>query len=166
MTIVDQTSSSAATNDRRPAFHLTSISLRLNESETGALGWGLNHPYVETFWLPVIGPTSTLMLRFVGRHVTSENYKLFDPAEIAVCLGVSPGTGRHSPIAKTITRLTYFDLAVIDSSDGDTDFRVTFPSTVPEVPARKQNRWPEYLRILHSRAVARQHIDSGKEQSR
>lgn len=166
MTLLDQSSTVVASTERRPEFHLTSISLRLDQTEQGVLAWNLNHPYIETFWLPVIGPTSTLMLRFVGRHVPSGDYKLFDPAEIAVCLGVSPGTGRNSPLTKTIKRLTYFELAAIDSADDDTDFRVTFPSTVPELPLRKQRNWPEYLRILHSRATARQHIDAGKEQSR
>ncbi len=166
MTVVENTSTTSAPPRHGPEFYLTSISLRLNHTEADGLAWDLNHPYVETFWLPVIGPTSTLMLRFVGRHVPSEDYKLFDPAEIAVCLGVSAGTGRNSPFAKTIKRLTYFDLAAIDSADDDTDFRVTFPSTVPEVPWRKQKNWPEYLRIMHSRATARQHIDAGREPGR
>ncbi len=166
MTITDTPRTNPQPEEQRPPFHITSISFRLDRSDTATLGWDLNHPYIETFWLPAIGPTSTLLLRFLGRHVTADNYNSFDPAEIATCLGISTSTGRNSPVTKTIKRLAYFDLAVIDSADDDTNIRVTVPATVPGVPPRKQTGWPEYLRILHSRAVARQHLESGKAPSR
>lgn len=162
----DRSDTDLPQDERRPAFHLTSISVRADRTETEELRWDLNHSYVEMFWLPVIGPTSTLFLRFVGRNVSLESFKLFDPSEIAVCLGVNGGTGRHSPISKTISRLAYFELVCVDSVVGDTDLRVTVPLKVPQVPPRRQIQWPEYLRILHSRAVARQHIDAGKDQTR
>lgn len=156
----------AQTEAQPPPSRITSISFRLDRTEPEQLGWDLNHPYVETFWLPTIGPTSTLLLRFVGRNVATETYKLFDPAEIAIRLGLSRGTGRHSPVAKTINRLAYFDLATIDSEPEDTDLQVTVCSNVPELPPPHQTRWPDYLRILHSRAVAHHHIDSVKAASR
>lgn len=164
MTITNPTPIDDVSHQPRPAFHLTSISFRLDNT-VPTNGWNLTHPYVETFWLPAIGPTAMLMLRFVGRHVTTAHYKVFDPAEVGICLGISASSGRNSPMAKTVKRLTYFDLAVIDSGDDDTNYRVTIPAAVPEVPARLHRKWPEHLRILHARAVARQHIDSAKEWS-
>jgi hypothetical protein len=165
MSMVEPATTDAACQMQPPAFHLTSISFRLTDTDPTGHGWSLTHPYVETFWLPVIGPTATLMLRFIGRHVTTSSYKVFDPAEVSFCLGVSARTGRHSAMPKTVKRLTYFNLAVIDSNDDDTDYRVTIPPSLPEVPAPLRHKWPEHLRILHTRAIARHHLDSAKERS-
>ena len=48
----------AQTEAQPPPSRITSISFRLDRTEPEQLGWDLNHPYVETFWLPTIGPTS------------------------------------------------------------------------------------------------------------
>lgn len=161
MTAVDQ-SPVGPSGARRPEFHLSSISLRLSDAETNSLGWDLNHPYLETFWLPVIGPTSTVLLRYVGRHVRTTSYKPFSGEEIGQALGLSRGTGRNSALAKTFRRLAHFGLVVYDSAEDDPNFRITVPSRVPPLTSPRVQKLPEHLRILHSRAIARQHLTAAR----
>ena len=151
-------------NENTP-FHITSISFRLADIRSIG-GWDLNHPYVETFWLPVIGPTSTLMLRYVGHNAQTSEYTKFDTTELATCLGLGGGgTGRNGPVAKTIKRLTRFGLTSIDSASDTSDMLVTVMPRVPTVKESLRSKWPEHLRILHSRAIARQHLEIAKEKA-
>jgi hypothetical protein len=148
-----------------PPFHITSISFRMADLRSIS-GWDLNHPYVETFWLPVIGPTSTLMLRYIGRQDRTLEYTTFDSSELATCLGLGGGsTGRNGSVARTVKRLTQFGLASIDSTNDTTDMLVTVVPQVPIVRESLRTRWPEDLRILHSRAIARQHLEVAKERA-
>ncbi len=162
--MTDLVDSNGTHHGARSPLQLDTLSIRLEELDK-ASGWDLNHPYLETFWLPVIGPTSTLLLRYVGRHVRSSNYTVFDTSDVALCLGVGAGIGRHSPIVKTVQRLARFDLARVDSVEDDPNLRLTVDSHVPPVPPGFQRKWPEHLRVLHSRAVARQHIAVAQERS-
>ena len=68
-------------------------------------------------------------------------------------------------VAKTIKRLTQFGLASIDSASDTSDMLVTVVPRVPIVKESLRTRWPEDLRILHSRAVARQHLEIAKEKA-
>lgn len=142
---------------RRWGFRVESLGIRLSDHDR-LEGWELGHDYVETFWLPAIGPTATVLLRFVGRHVRSSAYEVMDPTHVAVHLGISEQMGRQDPLPATIKRLTHFGLVTIDSAGDDPDMRITVLAGLPPVPDRSQRRWPERLRVLHYRAQARHQI--------
>jgi hypothetical protein len=73
------------------------------------------HPadaYVEHCWLPVIGPSSTLLLRRLaaGLEALPEGYDL-DLAALGRDLGLSARAGRNAPLRRSLERLARFGLA-------------------------------------------------------
>src|ERR1044072_761976 len=71
-------------------------------------------PYVEEFWLGVLGPSTTFLLRHL---VTSlEAAASDDGVELATAiaarrLGLGDKGGRHGPFLRSIGRLVQFELA-------------------------------------------------------
>ena len=77
-----------------------------------ALGLDPRSMYVEHFWLPVIGPTCTLLLRrTAARLERREAGFLMDVDEMARSLGLGARQGRNSPFARAVVRCTTFELA-------------------------------------------------------
>lgn len=77
-----------------------------------ALGLDPRSMYVEQFWLPVIGPTCTLLLRrTAARLERHEAGFVMDVDETARALGLGTRQGRNSPFARAIVRCTTFELA-------------------------------------------------------
>lgn len=70
------------------------------------LGFAPGDPYVERYWLPVIGPTAFVMLRRLVDGLTDqpEGYDL-DVSLMAECLGLGAGVGEHSSVVRTLRRL-------------------------------------------------------------
>ena len=75
-------------------------------------GFDPRSPYVERFWLGVIGPSTTWLLRRIaaGFDAAPEG---FDMAlgETARALGLGDRGGRNSPFFRTLNRMVQFDLA-------------------------------------------------------
>lgn len=143
MTITDPTQKIAA---------YETISARLFTSDTP--GWALTHPYVTTFWLPVIGPTSTVLLGFYGRQELTGSYTTHNYNEVSSIIGVG-GDGYHSGVAKSHRRLSRFDLIRLDSEPLDPNIRISVRSLIPCVPPQDQLDWPTSFQELHRRAESR-----------
>lgn len=82
------------------------------------LGHDPRSTYVETYWLGILGPSTTWLARrlVAGLEARPEGYEL-DLAECARCLGLGDRGGRHSPFRRAIVRLTQFELAQARGSD-------------------------------------------------
>ncbi|HEX8580687.1 MAG TPA: hypothetical protein VF640_00075 [Acidimicrobiales bacterium] len=77
-----------------------------------ALGHDPRSAYVERFWLGVLGPTATWLLRAVAHRFEEEPAGFhLDVGEAARTLGLGGGTGRHSPFVRAIGRCCQFGLA-------------------------------------------------------
>lgn len=127
--LVDFTSSSTVRVEPRPA-----------------VGHNLRSAYVETFWLPVIGPTSIALVRHLGIRFAAQRAGLdLDLAECAAALGVGAPVGRNSPINRTLNRLVQFDVAVL------ADDRLLVRTALPEVSFRHLERFTPSMRAAHSR---------------
>ena len=74
-------------------------------------GFQLDDPYLERCWLPILGPTSVLMLRRMPVLWQRDPAVGVPVDELAVVLGLGHGTGRHSPVWRTIDRLARFNFA-------------------------------------------------------
>ncbi len=111
--------------------------------------------YVEKFWLGVIGPTATwIMRRFAEEFDHHPNGFRIDLAATATAMGVSYAKGPSSPFGRAIRRCTMFGL-VLPRSDGF-DVRRRFP----HVAHRHLQRLPTELRDAHESWVrATVHID-------
>ena len=80
-------------------------------------GYPITHPYVEDLYVPIVGPSTYLLLRLLDR-MADEHPDTFTLSldEIAHRLGLG-NKGRSSRMIRTIDRLCSFRLAVRISPD-------------------------------------------------
>ncbi len=78
------------------------------------LGFDPRSAYVEEFWLPVLGPSTTWLLRRLatGLDVEPEGFDL-PLAETARSLGLGDRGGRHSPFLRSVNRTIQFEVAMV-----------------------------------------------------
>ena len=112
-----------------------------------ALGHDPRSQYVELFWLGVIGPTATWLMRRLaaGFDAQPEGFDL-DLCETARTLGVGAGGGLNSPFRRAITRCVTFELAC----QPDTGV-LAVRRKMPPLPRRLLVRLPASLQEHHSR---------------
>lgn len=99
------------------------------------LGFEPNHPYVEGCWLPLLGPTSTLLYRRLATFVTAEPLVEVDTTQLAADMGVSNRLGKNGPFMRSLHRLTRFEVARWND-DGTLAVRRKLPP-LPEYKARR-----------------------------
>lgn len=128
----------------RDSLHVASLCAQTNER----LGYPPESAYVETFWLPLIGPSATLLLRRLSAWLEPDPNGFSVPiAVLGRYLGLGTGTGRHSPTVRTLARLTNFALAAIE----DDVYRVR--GEVPMLDGRQLARLPSGLVTAHERLI-------------
>jgi len=100
--------------------------------------------YVELFWLGVLGPTATWMIRrlVAGLEQSPAGYEL-DLDSIARAMGLSYSAGRASPFSRALQRCVMFGLAH-PISDG-----MAVRRRVPPVSTRHLQRMPLDLQATH-----------------
>jgi hypothetical protein len=112
-----------------------------------ALGHDPRSAYVEQFWLGILGPSTTWLLRRLaaGLEASPAGFEL-PLAETARALGLGDKGGRHSPFMRALTRVCQFDLAQLQSDDG-LDVR----RRLPPLNRRQVARLPLPLQEAHQR---------------
>lgn len=115
------------------------------------------HPcsrYVELYWLGIIGPSTTWLLRRLtyGLEVHDDGFDLHLP-ETARSLGLGDRLGKNSPFTKALTRLVTFDLA---RRHGPGELAVR--RHIPPLPLRHLSRLPESLQRSHRRWMSEQRL--------
>ncbi|WP_041298332.1 hypothetical protein [Ilumatobacter coccineus] len=100
--------------------------------------------YVERFWLGVLGPTATWLLRrlVAGLDRSPDGYEV-DLVDTARAMGLSYTSGRSSPFAKALQRCVMFGLAH-QTSDG-----LAIRRRVPTVAHRHLRRLPAAVQTEH-----------------
>ena len=108
------------------------------------LGHSARSAYVETYWLSVIGPASTWAIRRLSAWLDGAptGYEV-SLSELGRELGLGAGTGRNSPVVRTLARLVGFGLAT-PLGDSLAVRRVLAPLT-----CRQAARLPEPLASQH-----------------
>lgn len=111
------------------------------------VGFDSADSYVETYWLPLLGPSATWALRRIaGWLATAPASGLWLPLEpLARSLGLGAPAGRNSPARRTIGRLVDFRLASIDH---DRDV-LAVRTLIPPLPERAIDRLPGHLLVQH-----------------
>jgi hypothetical protein len=106
--------------------------------------------YVEHFWLGVIGPTATWVLRRLaaGFDEHPDGYTI-DLAHLAVSMGLSYRHGDQGPFGRALHRCVMFGLAQ-PRSDGFSVRR-----RVPDVTQRHLKRLPDDVQASHADWSAR-----------
>jgi hypothetical protein len=75
-------------------------------------GFPVSSAYTETVLVPILGPSATFALRRLGTWAAAQPEGLaVDTAELASDLGLGHKGGRHSTMARTISRLCQFGMA-------------------------------------------------------
>ncbi len=100
--------------------------------------------YVEKFWLGIIGPSATWIMRRLASEFDNEpaGYTL-DLDQTASAMGLSYTKGQHSPFGRALHRCVMFGLAQ-PSSEG---FEVR--RRLPTVAQRHLKRLPEEVQREH-----------------
>jgi hypothetical protein len=98
--------------------------------------------YVERFWLGILGPSATWLLRSMsyGFESASNGFDLA-PSDMARVLGLGERTGRHSPFARSLQRLCQFQLA--HRRGGGLAVRPIIPWVEPRMVARMPKQLQE-----------------------
>lgn len=119
-----------------------------NDELVQTKGFAVNDPYVEMFWLPILGPTATWLLRRLAGGLEHEptGYTV-DMEDLARGIGVTYSHGRHNPFARALHRCVMFGVAQQLSIVPDRTFAVR--THIPVLPLRHLSRLPEALRIAH-----------------
>src|SRR2546427_9798851 len=83
-----------------------------------ALGHDPRSAYVEQFWLGILGPSTTWLLRRLATGLEAEPAGFALPlADTARALGLGNQNGRHSPFIRALGRICQFDLAHLQTGD-------------------------------------------------
>ena len=110
--------------------------------------------YVETFWLPTLGPTSLLLLRHLADRFETDPKGIDLPvSDTSAALGLGARDGQNSPLVRSLNRLQQFELAC---SDGDRTIAVR--RTLPPVHRRHVRRLPTALQARHAEWVEEQAV--------
>ncbi len=111
-----------------------------HDSVIDQCGFDARHVYVETYWLPILGPSAVFAARrfadWLDPHPAGVRIEL---VEFGASLGIGTGTGRHTQINRTLGRLVDFDLARISGE------HLEVHTTFPPVPLRLRRRLPPTL---------------------
>lgn len=111
------------------------------------LGHDPRSVYVETFWLPTLGPTSLLLMRHLAHRLDSQPEGIeLAIGETAQALGLGHRDGSSSPVLRSLGRLEQFDLACADGRG-----TVAVRRNVPPVNRRHVRRLPPTLQDAHAR---------------
>ncbi len=103
-------------------------------------GYDARHLYVESFWLPVLGPSSVFAIRRIADALDEQPAGVrIDLVEFGASLGIGTGTGRHTQINRTLGRLVDFRLARIAGE------HLEVHTTLPPLPLQLRRRLPPAL---------------------
>jgi hypothetical protein len=117
------------------------------------LGFDPRSTYVESYWLGTLGPSTTWLLRRLahGLDLSPDGFEL-DLQACARELGLGSNGGRHSPFARSLTRLVQFEIARWRPAAATLEVR----RNVPPLNRRQVLHLPDALRLRHDDWQARQ----------
>jgi hypothetical protein len=126
------------------------------------LGHDPRSPYVEQFWLGILGPSTTWLLRRLaaGLEADPAGFDL-DLAETARALGIAGRGGRNSPFMRALARCCRFELAV-HGPDGSLRVR----RRLPPLSRRQVLRLPPTLQAAHAEWLALRLAEPAADQLR
>ncbi len=111
-------------------------------------GLATDSDYVEWFWLPILGPTATWLVRRLARClVETPTRTVVDLVDIAASVGVVWHPGHDGPFTRALSRCLMFGACapVADTSPVCLAVRLN----MPQLPARHIARLPASLRDMH-----------------
>ena len=131
----------------RPSLHV----LPWVDPVIDQVGYDPRSRYVERFWLGILGPSATWLMRYLvdGLERTPEGYAL-DLDECATALGLGRYRGSSSAFPRTIARCCQFGTGRL-TADGTLEVR----RRLPPLTARQVRRLSPVLQAEHAHWVDR-----------
>lgn len=121
----------------------------LRDEIVEANGFPICSQYVDTFWLPVLGPSSISLLRHLSYQFAGSGDPYVVEAEVlGKCLGLG-GVGRNAPLHRTLHRVVKFAGGV---KEGPSSWR--FRTHLAPLSRRALSRLPIELQAVHAEALA------------
>jgi len=112
------------------------------------LGYDVDSSYVESYWLPIIGPSATWIARQLVRRLYARgSFIEVGLEELSTSIGLGHGTARNAPIVRTLARLVEFSMA---ATGGDA---YAIRPCFPPLGARLIERLPQSLAASHRREM-------------
>jgi hypothetical protein len=110
------------------------------------VGFDARSSYVEDYWLGILGPSTTWLLRRMaaGFEYSPEGFDL-DLAETARSLGLGDQSGRSSAFLRAVNRLVQFNLAQLSGPD-----ELTVRQKVPPLTRTQVRRLSPALQARHA----------------
>lgn len=121
----------------------------LTDPVLDALGHDPRSPYVERYWLSILGPSATLLLRRLANNLerTPDGFDV-DCGQWALELGLGAKGGRNGPFWRSVERICRFGAA---RRHGDS---LAVRRRLPPLTRRQIERLPDELRAAHDRWTA------------
>jgi hypothetical protein len=115
-----------------------------HDATVEAVGFAARSAYVEWFWLPVLGPSATWLLRRIdfGFDDFPDGYVL-DAHATAASLGIAARDDSGTIFARAVSRLQMFGVAQTSGTG------LAVRRVMPPVPHRHLSRMPTHLRSAH-----------------
>jgi hypothetical protein len=125
-----------------------------------ARGHPADSPYVEIFWLPVLGPSATFLLRRLNLYLDMfpdyldmfpDYLDMFpdglpmDLSELSCQLGLGRPESRHAALPRAIDRCVRFGLARRPGAN-----RLAVRRILGPLPAQRVNRLSPFLQSIHA----------------
>jgi hypothetical protein len=127
-----------------------------------ALGHDPRSVYVERFWLGILGPSTTWLLRRLATGLEASPAGFDLPlADTARALGLGDQGGRHSPFMRALARCCKFDLA-----EARPDGALAVRRKLPPLNRRQVTRLPAPLQDEHRKWQDEQLAAPAAEQMR
>jgi len=100
--------------------------------------------YVETFWLPILGPSSTLLLRRLADEfdASPEGFEI-DCGSLSREIGLGPRLHRNGAFARTLDRCAKFNMVQIDGPV------LYVRRRIPSISTGQAARLSQRLQALH-----------------
>lgn len=114
-----------------------------------AQGFPARSEYVETFWRPILGPSSICMLRWFASVLHDGEPAPVALADLGAVLGLTHGVGRNTPVVRTLDRLVHFGVAQVAVD------RLEMRTVMPPLSRRQLARLPDALVRVHGRRGGR-----------
>jgi len=112
-----------------------------------AVGHDPRSHYVEEFWLGILGPSTTWLLRRMAAGLEeSPGGFTMRLADTAKALGLGDKGGRHSPFMRALGRVCQFDLGQLHDES-----TLAVRRKLPPLNRRQVGRLPDTLRLAHER---------------
>ncbi len=123
--------------------------LPLADPEVDPVGFDPRSDYAETFWLPILGPSTLwLMRRIAGRFDSEPDGFELDLVETSTALGIRSQGGKNNAFQRALGRIVSFHMG--RSVD---DVTIAVRQVMPALHGGQIKRLPPRLQRLHERTL-------------